>query len=218
MRFGMRIRVLLVAAMAMAVPQFWASAGARAQATDNSNSVADAAKQARERQKDAASAKKVITDDDLSPAQLKPGDEGLKTAAPQLETEAPSPAVVAADEAADKKAEKSPADNPLKATDSAKVAAMKEELAKAEEELKLSQREAALDQDTFYSNPDFQHDTAGKEKLADLQQLISNNQQKVDDLRARLAAMQDELSKEGPAGAAETPQSTEENPAPPPQP
>jgi len=170
---------------------------ARAQAPDSSSdSVADAAKQARERKKDAASTKKVITDDDLPTTGMKPGDEGLQVATPNLDTEAPSAAAVAADEAADKKAATSPADDPLKSTDPAKAAALKAELAQAEENLKLSQRESALDQDTFYSNPDFQHDEAGKAKLADLQQQISINQQKVDELKARLEAMQEALSKQ----------------------
>ena len=199
MSFGTRLRLVSGIAAAIVAAQILVSVPTRAQSADDS-SVADAAKQARERKKDAASAKKVISDDDLSTTNMKPGDEGLKVgAAPTLQTGAPSAALVAADEAADKKAATSPADDPLKSTDPAKVAALKEELAQAEEDLKLSQRESALQQDTYYSNPDYKHDDAGKAKLEDMQQQISNNRQKVEDLKARLAAMQEALSKQGAA-------------------
>jgi predicted RNase H-like nuclease (RuvC/YqgF family) len=176
------------------------------------NSVAEAAKLARERKKDAASAKKVITDDDLNTADMKPGDEGLKVSTPQLETEPPSPAVVAADEAADKKAETSPPDDPLKKTDSAKVAKLKVELAQAEEDLKLSQRESQLEQDTVFSNPDYQHDTAGKAKLEELQQQINDKQSVVEQLKARLSELEQALSQQGGAPPAS------QTPATPPQP
>ncbi len=212
--------------LGLALAQLCGMAAARAQAPDaSSGSVADAAKRSAEQKKNAASAKKVITDDDLNPAQIKPGDEGLKVATPQLETGPPSAAAVAADEAADKKAETSPADDPLKATDPAKVAQLKQELAKAEEELKLSQRESALEQDTFFSNPDFQHDTAGKAKLDELQQSISDKQQNVEQLKARLLELEESLKKQAPANAPVAPASENpsaepapENPPAPPQP
>ena len=214
MRFGMRLRPALAIAAVIAASQIFVSGVVHAQSTDDSaGSVADAAKQARERKKDAASAKKVITDDDLNTAQMKPGDEGLKTAAPELETAPPSAAAVASAEAVDKKAETSPTDDPLKRSDPKRVAALKQELAQAEQSLQLRQREAALDQDTFYSNPDYQHDDAGKAKLAELQQLITSQQQTVDELKARLAAMQESLGKQAPDAP-----TAPENPATPPQP
>jgi hypothetical protein len=202
MSIGKSVRLIVALALAQCLGL---AAAARAQAPDSSSSsVADAAKRAQEQKKNAASAKKVITDDDLHPNDVKPGDEGLKTATPQLETEPPSPAAVAADEAADKKAESSPADDPVKATDPAKVAAVKAELAKAEEDVQLIQRESALQQDTFYSNPDFQHDTAGKAKLAELLESVSEKQQTVEQLKARLAELEASLKKEAPAGATPT--------------
>ena len=179
-------------------------------------SVAEAAKQSREQKKTAASAAKVITDDDLDPKGVKPGAEGLTVPAPaQLETQAPSPAAVAAVEAADTKSEKSPADDPLKTTDPAKVAKLKEELARAEEDLKLVQQESELAQDTVYSNPDYQHDTAGKAKLAELQQAIGDKQGLVEELKARLTALQETLSQQ-PAGTApaEAPPAAPSIPAP----
>ena len=114
-------------------------------------------------------------------------------------------------EAADATAAKSPADTPVKETDSPKLKTLKEELAKAQEDLELSQRESALLQDTVYSNPDYQHDTAGKAKLDALQQQISDKQQKVDEVKARLAALEEAQSHQ----IAETP--PVEKPAEPPQ-
>lgn len=208
--------------LGLLLAQFCGMAAARAQAPDSSSgSVADAAKRSVEQKKNAASAKKVITDDDLSTAQIKPGDEGLKVATPQLETGPPSAAAVAADEVADKKAETSPADDPLKPSDPAKVAQLKEELAKAEEELKLGQRESALEQDTFFSNPDYQHDTAGRAKLEELQQLISDKQQNVEQLKARLLELEASLKKQAPLTPGSENSAAEpapENPPAPPQP
>ena len=202
---------LIVAILVIEVSTLAAHAQAPSQ-NPPATSVAEAAKAARERQKDATSAKRVITDDDLSTTNLKPGDEGLKVSTPQLETEPSSPAVVAADESADKKAETSPADDPLKKTDPAKVAKLKEELAQAEEDLKLSQRESQLEQDTVFSNPDYQRDTAGKAKLAELQQQIGDKQSLVEQLRTRLSELEQALSHQGGAPA------PAEQPATPPQP
>src|SRR5271163_1554419 len=162
-------------------------------------SVADAAKQAREQKQNAASAAKVITDDDLDPKNVKPGQEGLTAPTPQLETQPPSPEAVAAVEAADAKSEKSPADDPLKKTDPARVAKLKAELAQAEEDLKLSQRESQLEQDTVYSKPDYQHDTAGKDKLAELQRVIDDKQTAVEQLKKRVAEAEDSLKQEAAA-------------------
>src|SRR5277367_4000559 len=175
-------------------------------------SVADAAKQAREQKKNAATATKVITDDDIDAKSVKPGAEGLSvSAAPELDTQGPSAAAVAAQEAADQRKDLSPADDPLKKGDSAKVVKLKEELAQAEDDLKLSQRENQLEQDTVYSKPDYQHDAAGKAMLEELQRQISDKQGLIEQLKARLSALEESLSRQG----AEPPAA--ENPATPPQ-
>ena len=175
-------------------------------------SVADAAKQAREQKKNAASAAKIITDDDIDAKNVKPGAEGLTvSAAPELDTQGPSAAAVAAQEAADQRKDLSPTDDPLKKGDSAKVAKLKEELAQAEEDLKLSQRENQLEQDTVYSKPDYQHDAAGKAMLEELQRQISDKQGLIEQLKARLSALEESLSRQ----AAEPPAA--EKPATPPQ-
>jgi hypothetical protein len=51
-------------------------------------------------------------------------------------------------------------------------------------------REQALQQDTYFSNPDYVHDTAGKAKLDSIKQQITGKQQELDRLKARLAELQ----------------------------
>jgi hypothetical protein len=218
MRWAIATRISLAVALA-ATALAWSGVPAEAQSANSASStpsVADAAKQSTEKKKAAASAAKVITDDDLNPSNVKPGQEGLTTPTPpQSDAVPPSSAEVAQVEAADAKAAKSPADDPAKKSDSPKIKALKERLAQAEQALQLSQRESALEQDTVYSKPDYQHDTAGKAKLDALQQEISEHSQRVEELKAQLADLEKTLEKEGPGQPATQPQS--DQPAAPPQ-
>lgn len=157
----------------------------------DSQSVADAARRAREDKKNApkSSAKqsKVITDDDLS--KTAQSAEGVNVGAPaKLETQPPSQAAVAATEAADQAADSGKAD--VKKGDDPEIAKAKEDLAKASRQLDLLQRELALDQDTFYANTDYVHDKAGQTKLADEQQRINLKQQEVSALKAHLQELE----------------------------
>jgi hypothetical protein len=47
-----------------------------------------------------------------------------------------------------------------------------------------------LQQDTYFSNPDYVHDTAGKAKLDAIKQQVTDKQQIVDRLKGRLAELQ----------------------------
>jgi hypothetical protein len=210
MSFRIPNRLLL----AILLAQVFFSMTAQGQSQNTTTpSVADAAKRARDQKKNAATAAKVITDDDIDAKSVKPGAEGLTvSAAPELDIQGPSAAAVAAQEAADQRKDLSPADDPLKKGDSAKVVKLKEELAQAEDDLKLSQRENQLEQDTVYSKPDYQHDAAGKAVLEELQRQISDKQALVEELKARLTALQELLSRQ----AAEPPAA--DKPATPPQP
>lgn len=160
-------------------------ASARAQDPQQSDSVADAARRAREEKKSSpktsTKTSKVITDDNLVKAPRP--DEGVNVGAPaKLETQPPSEASVAAVEKADQTA----ASGGVKKDDDPEIAKAKEQIAKVAKELDLAQRERALDQDTFYSNTDYVHDKAGQTKLADEQQQINAKQQELDGLKAHL--------------------------------
>jgi hypothetical protein len=194
MRFGssLKISLALVAGAVLLLP-----AMAFAQ---QDQSVAEAARKARERKKTAPTAKKVITDDDLPAA--KPGDITV-VGQGQPESATPAAASGAAEPAANS------ADAAKKAADEdAEAAKLKAQVAQAEKELDLLQREFALDSDAYYSKTNYASDTAGKAKLDAEKQAINDKQQELDRLKTRLAAVQELQSRRKPA------QSNTTNPPP----
>ena len=151
------------------------------------DSVAEAARRSRAQKKNSEKPAKVVTDETL---EVKKGDV-QSAAAEQLrmpgtpETQAqPAPA----------NAPSSAAQNEKKASEDEKlakeIAALKEQIKQAESDLDLAKREQALQQDTYFSNPDYVHDTAGKAKLDGIKQQITDKQQELDRLKARLAELQ----------------------------
>ncbi len=67
--------------------------------------------------------------------------------------------------------------------------ALKEKIKEAQSDLDLQQREYKLDEESFYSSPDYAKNTSGKEKLDAMKQQITDKQQELDQLKARLAAL-----------------------------
>jgi len=185
-----------------------------------SPSIAEAARKSREKAKNATKPSKVITDDDLDKGNIKPGAQGLTLdAPPKLETQPPSPEAVA-DAAATASAAPDPA-TVAAPSDDPEILRLKDAIADAEKDAELARRELALQQDTFFSNPDYDHDTAGKAKLDALQQQINNKQQEIDRLKMRLAATEElQKKKRAPAKAAtaQADQSTNPSAIPPAQP
>jgi hypothetical protein len=181
-------------------------------------SVAEAARRSRQSAKNATKPSKVITDDDLDKENVKPGAQGLTVDAPaKLETEPPPPDAVA-EAAAESSVPHDPAAVP-DPSDDPQTLRLKDLIADAEKDADLARRDLALQQDTVYSNPDYEHDIAGKAKLAALQQQINDKQQEVDRLKMRLAAMEELQKKKRAAkpGAAPAPADQSTNPnAPPP--
>ena len=170
-------------------------------------SVADAARRAREQKKAAAKQPApVITDDTLKPAA--PAAQAANAPVPAQSSEAaPAPprapaAQPAADssDAPDASAAAAPAGQPApaanagdadqKAKESAELATLKQQVADALKDLDLLQRELALQQDTYLSNPDHSHDLPGKAKLDAMLAQITDKQQAVDALKTQLAALQ----------------------------
>lgn len=155
----------------------------------DSQSVAEAARRAREKKKDSAKPATVITDDMLD---VKMGD--VQSAV------AEEPKIAGAPEAANQSANgtANPAASDAKtqaAQDKLKkeIAAVKERLKDALADLDLLQRENRLDQDTYYSEPNFASDTAGKQKLDDEQQKMTDKRQEIDRLKTKLADLQKSL-------------------------
>ena len=84
--------------------------------------------------------------------------------------------------------------------------------------MELDRRQLSLDQDSYFSNPDYVHDTAGKAKLDSEKQQINDKQQEIERLKTRLAALEELKShrKSNRTQAAPPPQ-TEKPPSAPPQ-
>jgi hypothetical protein len=149
-------------------------------AQDAAPSVAEAARKSQEQKKKAAKPAPVITDDTLHP----------NAAAPAAATDSNAPADSAKGSATDagpsKKAEGASEDE--KKTKAA-IDALKQRIAEQKESVKLAQREIALQQDTFYSNPDYAHDKAGKDKLDAMKSDLQQKQDTLADLQAKLTAL-----------------------------
>jgi len=148
----------------------------------DSQSVAEAARRAREKKKGSAKPAKVITDDTLD---VKRGD--VQSAV------AEEPKIAGAPDAANQPGNR--AANPGTGdaqSPAAKDEKLKKEIARVKEQLKdaLGDR---LDQDTYYSQPNFASDTAGKQKLDDEQHKIGDKRQEIDRLKGKLADLQKSL-------------------------
>jgi len=190
----MRWVVPLVAVLGAALVH---SQDARAQdaATPQNQSVADAARQTREAKKNAAKTSKVISDDDIDTKKVKPGAEGLNVGSqPKSDSQPPNAGAVSAVEAADQAAAATETGSGKKGEDP-EIARAKAEVAEAAKQLDLLQRGFALDQDSYYSKPDYMSDKAGKAKLDAEQQQIGDKQQEVDRLKAHLAELQEARSR-----------------------
>jgi chromosome segregation ATPase len=170
--------VLLV----LAVPSAFLSAQSQG---NSGQSVAEAARRAREQRKKEGKPVKVITNDDLKPA-APSSPQQTPTSAPATpqEATAQAPAETAATPA-------TPSDKAEKEKRATELAGLKKQLADAQGDLDLLRRQFALQRDTYYSNPDYVHDTAGKAQLDQLNQQISDKQQAVEELKTRVAALQE---------------------------
>jgi cytoskeletal protein RodZ len=144
-------------------------------------SVADAARRAREKKKAADKPVAVITNDSLPSA---PGsdsstsssqtDNQSNSAAPSAAKTPASPGIETPEDANQKKAE---------------IEALKQEIADKQKALDIEQRELALDSDSYFSKPDFEHDKDGKAKLDAMKADLQQKQDEIAKLKAKLAAI-----------------------------
>ena len=178
-RITLRLALPVVLAFAM-LPT-----AALAQSQD-SQSVAEAARRARAQKKNSDKPAKVITDENLN---VKEGDVQSAAAGQLRMPGSPEPQAKPAAGAQVAPA----AEGPKKASEDERVAkeraALKAQIKEALTDLDLLHRERTLEQDTYFSNPDYVHDTAGKAKLDALKQQESDKQEELDRLKARLAAL-----------------------------
>ena len=176
-----RTAILLIAAAS------FLALGVRAQGEP---SVADAARRARQQKQASAKSSSVITNDTLRPAPTTAAaaPSALPADAPATTTEAGTLAA----ESPEGKASETEDEAEQKKRDTAKL---KEEIAQKQQQLKFLKSDLALKQDTFYSNPDHQHDADGKNKLDSVKSDIKQAEDE-------LAALQAKISGLGPAAEA----------------
>ncbi len=215
-RLGRTLLPAFAAALLLSFP------GLAAQSQNNQKeSLGEAARKARQQKKPASKPVKVVTEDDLARrAAAAPGQP-----APAAETPAQGVAPAAEpggqpaqEESARPEASSAPSTE-TKGEPEQRLAgleadfkAAKQQLAEAERELNLLQREFDLRRDQYYSNPDFKSDKQGKVLLDSLQQQVSVRQQEVERLKEKVASLEAER-KTLPAAPA-----SQEKPAAPPQP
>ncbi|HEY6905152.1 MAG TPA: hypothetical protein VI216_12660 [Candidatus Acidoferrales bacterium] len=146
------------------------------------DSLAAAARRAREAKKDQAKPAKVWDNDSLASV------SGAISIVGQPAAPAGSPASAAGG--------KSPAGNPPAADKSAieaDLSAAKANLQSLKDDLDLLQRKYALDQQTYYGTPDYSSDTAGAAALADEKSQIDSKQQEITDAEKKVADLQAQL-------------------------
>src|SRR5580765_1221307 len=158
---------------------------------DTSQSVAEAARRAREQKKNVAKPVKTLTNDDLPVATVAEANATKADAAAPAATAAADANEVKAPENGEKAKQK-------KAEDRAALERAKKELATALGELDVMQRRAVLDSDSYYSQTGFANDKAGKASLDAAAQQIAGKKQAVEALQAKVAELQTAIG-EGPA-------------------
>lgn len=149
----------------------------RVLAQDDATSVADAARQSRQQKQDAPKPARVIDNDVIPPSPAASNSPNVANAT--LNTNASS--------AADSSAEPS-AGSAEEANSKGETEALKKEIAAKKEQVDFKKRELALAQDGYYSNPDHDRDTTGKQKLDAMQAELAQAQSELNELQSKLAA------------------------------
>jgi predicted RNase H-like nuclease (RuvC/YqgF family) len=147
-------------------------------AAQDSPSVAEAARRAREQKQAASKPAQVVTNETLPAPANQPGEAKAPGAPAQPESSAPAPSEAMA------QAENPSSQDPEQIKK--QVENLKQEIADKQRVIADLQREIALEQDVVYRNPDYQHDTAGKQKLDSLQSGLKQNQDELAELKAKL--------------------------------
>jgi hypothetical protein len=186
-----------------------------------SQSVAEAARKAKEQKKTTPKDNRVITDDTIllraasadsgaappsgtvinttpvAPSAAAPGDVPAVPADTAKSGESSAPGAGAT----------SPASTDAQKAEEqgAEIAKAKDMLAQLQSELDLLKRQLALDSESYYSNSDYTRDLAGKSKLDDLQKSIGDKQVSLQELKQHLEELMREASASPDANNAPAP-------------
>jgi len=172
------VSVILLAAFLAGMPV------ARAQ-NPQQESVAEAARRAREQKKNAPKPATVVTNDTLEPAG--PAQAGASATGGTSGASMAVSTTPGNQQAADSSAAPSERDaSANEATNKDEFSALKQEIADKQKEVDLAQRELALANDDFYSRPDYSSDTDGKAKLDAMKSGLTQKQDELAQLKAKL--------------------------------
>jgi len=174
------VSTILLAACLVWMPGAWAQSG-------QEQSVAEAARKAREQKKTAAKPSTVITNDTLKPAT--PATVQNATAATEImpgTTPSSGPATDATAAAASATQPTKESAEAELAAKKAKIEALKQQIADKAHEADLQQRALALANESYYSRPDFSKDPDGKAKLDAMQSDVAQKKEELAQLKAKL--------------------------------
>jgi hypothetical protein len=178
------VSMILLAACLVGMPGAWAQGG-------QEQSVAEAARKAREQKKTAAKPSTVITNDTLKPAT--PATVQNAVAATESMPGTSATASTDATAAASGPAETAEPANKTSEAEAAKkkaeIEALKLQVADKAKEVDLQQRELSLANESYYSRPDFSKDPDGKAKLDAMQSDLAQKKDELAQLKAKLKAL-----------------------------
>jgi superfamily II RNA helicase len=179
-----RITLRLALPAVLAVTLLPATASAQSQ---DSESVAEAARKARAQKKNPEKPPKVITDETLD---VKKGDvQSAVAEQPRMPGTPDTPAQPAGTANAPAQDSKNASEEEKARAALKERVALKEKIKAAQNDLDLLQREYQLDQESYYSSTDYAKNIAGKDKLDALKQQISDKHQEIEQLKTKLAAL-----------------------------
>ena len=173
---------------------------AQQQVAQQEDPVAAAARRAREQKQQQAKAPRVWDNDTIpkSPSSLSvigqtAAENGAATAASSAE-----------DKPADSGTGKKEKATEQKSVIEADLAAAKEQLQTLQNDLDILQRKFTLDQQTYYSKPDYASDKAGAASLQDEQDQIDAKRQEMIAAQQKIAEWQENLNAASPGASSET--------------
>jgi hypothetical protein len=167
------------------------------------NSIAAAARRARENKKEHAKPAKVWDNDNIPTSATSLSVVG--NASPAADNSANQAANVPAGSAAPAAANNASADASKKSAVEADLAAAKERLQTLQNDLDIAQRKFTLDRQTYYAKPDYAADKAGAATLEDEQSQVEAKRQEVADAKKRVADLEEKLNSAGRSGTNSAP-------------
>lgn len=178
---------IIVRTLALILPLACSLALPLAAQDSQNTSVAEAARRSREQKKASTKPAPIITDDTLTPTPIPaPGGAPNAPAGQQSAVTAVEVAAPAGSSASDENAP-----SPAEVAEQKKkdMEALKQQVAALQGEVDFAQRSLSLDQDAFYSKPNFSNDKDGKAKLDAEQADLKQKQDDLAQLKAKFAAL-----------------------------